>query len=300
MHFGSFWFGTSLLFLEAKTGEMSKLMTSFTLIFLGWALKSLYVTCISTFGTCVLVLMCALGIKSLLMLVLHLVNVTVMLLVILLLWLHRWPFLLVFACWKFCALVPEEIDLHGLGVTCNLLYVMHRGFWALHPFGKVVHSACGKCIQIYTSITDDSWHKLLISQEKLENVSMKDLSSFWGYLARLTCAWTTLYHSSMLQLPCPKLVRRSKWAHTLFDWGLQNSSNFPQIVSNVNFSDGKLQDTYWSMPKSPDHAINFLHFWHSGNAASSYSKIFSHFKHHFKNLWQRPSLTAQSSLGPSV
>ena len=36
-------------------------MTNFTLIFLGWALKSLYVSCISTVGTSILVLMCTLG-----------------------------------------------------------------------------------------------------------------------------------------------------------------------------------------------------------------------------------------------
>ena len=50
-----------------------------------------------------------------------------------------------------------------------------------------------------------------------------------GYLARLNCVCTVLYHSSTLVLPCQKLVRRSKWADTSFDWGLQN---------------GKLQDTY--------------------------------------------------------
>ena len=81
-----------------------------------------------------------------------------------------------------------------------------------------------------------------------------------GYLARLTCICTALYHSSTLLLPCLRLVRRSKQAHISFDWGLQNSSNFPQIVSKVNSSDGKLQETYWSMPKSPLQAITVLNF----------------------------------------
>ena len=170
MHFGSSVFGTSLLFLEAKTGEMSKLMASFTLLFFSWALKSLHVSCISTFWTSILVLMCALGIKLLLVLALHLVTFTTMLLVIWLLWLHRWPLLLVFACWQFCALVPEKVDLCSLGITCNLLYVACSGFGALYLFCKLAHSACGKFIEIYTSITDASWYKLLISQEKPKNV----------------------------------------------------------------------------------------------------------------------------------
>ena len=172
-------------FLEAKTGEMSKHMTSFTVIFLGWALKSFNVSCIFTFGTSILVLMCTLGIKLLLMLVLHLVTFTAMLFVIWLLWFHRWSFLLVFACWQLCVLVPGKIDLHGMGVTCNLFYVVHSGSGALHPFNKLVHFACRKFIQIYTSITDVSWYKLLILQEKPESVSVKDLGSFWGVFSQI-------------------------------------------------------------------------------------------------------------------
>ena len=137
-------------------------------------------------------------------------------------------------------------------------------------------------------------------QEKPENVSVINLGSFWGYFARLTLACTALYHSSTLQLPCLKLGRRSNLACTSLDQGLQNSSNFPQIVSSVNWSDSKLHDTYWSIPKSPDHAIIFLHCRHSGNATSSHSKIFSHLRCHFKNLWQSPSFTVQSTLGPSM
>ena len=90
------------------------------------------------------------------------------------------------------------------------------------------------------------------------NATSQILAVSGGYLARLTC--TALYYSSTLLLPCLKLVRRSKWACTSFDWGLHNSSNFPQIMCKVNSSDGKLHETYWSMPKSPLQAITFLHF----------------------------------------
>ena len=78
---------------------------------------------------------------------------------------------------------------------------------------------------------------------------MQDFICFGGYLARLTWACTTLYHSSTLLLPCLKLVSRSKWTLTSFDYGLQNPLNFPQIVSKVNSSAGKHHETYWSMPK---------------------------------------------------
>ena len=282
MCFGSSWFETSF-FWKQRLVKCPNLWQALHWISFSWAFKSLHVSCISTFWTFILVLMCALGITSLLVLALHLTAFTAMLFVIWLLGLHRWPLLLVFACWQFCALVSEKVDLHGLGITCNLLYVAFSGFGALHPFCKLACSTWR--MQIYTFITDCSWYKLLILQEKPENVSVKDLGRFLGYLARLTCACTALYLSSTLQLPCLKLMRWSKWAHTSFDWGLQNSSNFPQIVCKVNSSDSKLQDMYWSMPKSPDHVITFLHIWHSGNAASSHSNIFPHFKRHFENLW---------------
>ena len=54
------------------------------------------------------------------------------------------------------------------------------------------------------------------------------------------------------------------------------------------------------MPKSPDQAITFLHCCLSGNATSSHSRIFSHLRCHFRNLWYRPSFTVQSILGPSI
>ena len=38
----------------------------------------------------------------------------------------------------------------------------------------------------------------------------------------------------------------------------------------------------------------------SCNAASLHSRMFSHFRRHYKNLWYKPSLTVQSILGPSM
>ena len=103
-----------------------------------------------------------------------------------------------------------------------------------------------------------------------------------GYFARLTWAYTQLYHSSTLFDPWQKLVNKSNLACTSLDWGLQNSSNQDQIVSNSNSSFIKPHDTYWSMQKSPLQAMTFLHCWGSGRAASSHSNKFSHFNFHFK------------------
>ena len=94
-----------------------------------------------------------------------------------------------------------------------------------------------------------------------------------------------LYHSSTLLLPCWKLVSKSKWALTSLDCGLQNSSNLSHIVSKYKSSLGKLQDMYWSIPKSPLQAITFLHFYFSGRASSLHSGMFSHLNIYIRKWW---------------
>ena len=98
------------------------------------------------------------------------------------------------------------------------------------------------------------------SCRKNQNIS---LCKIWaisgGYFVRLTCGCILLYHSSTLLDPWWKLLNKSNLAHTLLDWGLQNSSNPVQIVSNFNSSSVKPQDTYWSIPKSLLQAMTFLH-----------------------------------------
>ena len=125
-------------------------------------------------------------------------------------------------------------------------------------------------------------------------MSLCMISAVWGgYFARLIWACTQLYHSSTLLDPWLKLVSKSNLAHTSLDWGLQNSSNWDQIVSNSNSSLVKPHDMYWPIPKSPLQAINFLHCWSSGRAASSHSCIFSHFSFNFKKPWYKLSFTVQ-------
>ena len=96
------------------------------------------------------------------------------------------------------------------------------------------------------------------SLKKNQKMSVcKILAVSGGYLARLTWACTTLYHSSTLLLPCWKLVRRSNLVCTSFDCGLQKSSNFPHIISRVNWLVGKPQETYWSMQNPQTKLLPF-------------------------------------------
>ena len=145
MCFGSPGFGGSLLFFwKHMLVKCPNLWQALHWYFFGWTLESSYMSCISTFGTSVLVVMCALWVKPLLVVGLHLVIFTAILLVVCLFRLHRWLILLIFAWWQLCVMGPDEIDLHSLWVTCYLFYVMYSGFRALQFFGKLAHSACGK------------------------------------------------------------------------------------------------------------------------------------------------------------
>ena len=124
----------------------------------------------------------------------------------------------------------------------------------------------------------------LIKKQKIS--WCKIFSSLQRVLGQIDLGCPTLYHSSTLQLPCLRLVNRSKWALTSLDWGLQNSSELFLIVSKLNSSLGRFYDTYWSIPKSLLHAITFLHSCFSGRVASSHSSMFMHFFNlHLRNLW---------------
>ena len=182
-----------------------------------------------------------------------------------------------------------------LGVTCHLLDVPGGHLRTLRLLCKLPDLGCGKLVQVYVAVINYLGDKFFIFKEEPKDVPVKDLGCFWGYLAKATWICTALYHSSTDLFPCWKLLSKSNLALTSFNWGLQNSSNLSQMVSV-----DKLQETYWPMPKSPLHIITFLHCLFSGNMASSHSRMFSHLKYHFRNLWYRPSFTVQSILGPSM
>ena len=53
-------------------------------------------------------------------------------------------FLLGFAWWEVSSLMPHEITLCCLGVTCNCFDVSSGWLWRLHLLGKLPHCACRK------------------------------------------------------------------------------------------------------------------------------------------------------------
>ena len=84
-----------------------------------------------------------------------------------------------------------------------------------------------------------------LSLRKNLNMSLCSILAISGvYFAKFTCACTALYHSSMLQFPCQKLVSRSNLALTSLDCSLHYSSYFPHMMSRVNSLEGRFQDTY--------------------------------------------------------
>ena len=202
------------------------------------------------------------------------------------------------ACWEVCVLVLHQIDLCHLGVTCHLLDVSGGHLWTFHFLSKLPDLTCWEIVQIYIAVIYGFRYKFFILEKEPKISLWGILTVSRGYLARPTWVWTALYHSFTNLFPYQKLVRRSNWAFTSFDWGLQNSSNFSQIVSSINSSVDRLQEAYWSMPKSPLKAITFLYFLLSESISSSQSRIFLHFKCHFRNMWYRASLTVQSILRP--
>ena len=128
----------------------------------------------------------------------------------------------------------------------------------------------------------------------------KILAVSHGFLARDNWACTALYLSSTEWLPSMKLVSMANLALSLLVCGLQKSSNLANMTSKLRSSGSKHHDRYWSIPKSPLHAMTFLHFLESGNMASSQSNMFSHFSFHLRNLCYKISFTVQSIFGPSI
>ena len=211
-------------------------MTSFTLKFLGRALKTFNMSRISTLWASLFVFMGILWIKTFLVLSW-------------LLWCSEPAFLWLgglcltngfpfsclpdesSVCWCLMRLICTVC---GSPTTCLIwhtvaleLSILFACYLTLHA-GNFSKSTLPSFMVLDTNSS---------SCKKNQNMSQcKILTVSGGYLARLTSTCTALYHSSTLLLPCLKLVSRSKWALTSFDCGLQNSSNFPHIVSNLSSS----------------------------------------------------------------
>ena len=98
--------------------------------------------------------------------------------------LHKGFSLLVLVCWEVCALVPHQIDLSFLGVTCHLLDVLGGHLWTLHFLCNLPDLACGKLVQVYVTVINCLGDKFLNFQEKPKDVPLKDLGCFWGILSQ--------------------------------------------------------------------------------------------------------------------
>ena len=56
-------------------------------------------------------------------------------------------FLLMFACWEICVLVPHQIDLCHLRITCHLCDVSGSHLWTLHFLSKLSNLTCWELVQ---------------------------------------------------------------------------------------------------------------------------------------------------------
>ena len=186
-------------------------MTRFALKLLGWTLETFNVIWISTLLTSLLVPVNILGIKTLLVMALPFIcnNLATG-------WsrLHKGFSLLVLAYWEVCTLVPHQIDLNHLGVTCHLLIVPGSCLWTLHLLCKLPDLACRKLVQFYVAVINCLGDQFLIFQEKPKDVPVGDLGCFWGVLSQSNLGLYVLYYSSTDLFPWQKLVSKSNLALT--------------------------------------------------------------------------------------
>ena len=96
----------------------------------------------------------------------------------------------------------------------------------------------------------------VMKNQKMSLVRIAAVSG--GYSHNGMCTCISLYHSSMLLLPCQKVVNKSNRACTAFDCGLHKSSNLDHMVCNVTSAVGRTHEMYISSPASPDHWITFF------------------------------------------
>ena len=275
---------------------VSKLMASFMLEFLCRTLKSFHMGGISTLWTPIFILVHISWIKALLVVTWCMGIVLNSMLVTWLFWFNIRFFLLVLSWWYFCVLMPHQTDLHSLWVTSHLLDMVCSCLGAFHFLDKLSYFTSWKFLKIHITIIDGLGYKFLIMQEKPKDVTMQDLCCFWGAFSQIDLSVYCIIPFIHASIASPEACKQIKvGAHFIGLW-FAEFLIFPKIVSRLRSSFYKPQDTYWCIPKSPIQAISFLQFLHSGRAASSHSRIFWHFKHHFKNLVES-SLTSPVHLG---
>ena len=124
---------------------------------------------------------------------------------------HIKLFLLVFACWEICVLVPHQIDLCHLGVTCHLLDVSGGHLWALHFLSKLSDLTCWELVQLYIAVIHGLRYKFFILEKEPKISLQRILAVSGGYLAREPWVWTALYHSSTTCFLARSLLEGQMW-----------------------------------------------------------------------------------------
>ena len=242
-----------LLLLVTKTGKMSKLMASFTLEFLCRALKSFHMGGISTLDCFGLT-------KDFFFL---------------------WFSWVVFLC--------TDASLNWFGTACGSLatcFIWHTVALELSIFLTSCLTLLAKNFSKSTLLSFMVFDKIPHHAGKTKRCHDARFLLFFGVISQIDLSLHCIVPLIYASISLPEALRRSRWTHTSLVCVLQSSTYFPQIVSRLRSSFDKLQDHILGHYQHPPlQATMFLHFWHSGRATSSYSRMFSHFKPHFKNLW---------------
>ena len=140
------------LFLVAQTTEMTKPGAILALVSTGWTSKSLHMWAVTTFVVSVFTGIFFLTCGSLVIIIFssmhlwHSFSLSVFLVMLVCGLPQLKVFLLKLVGWKFCVLVPHQMNLGGLWFTCHLLGVFCCSLWTFHFLGQLPDCACREFI----------------------------------------------------------------------------------------------------------------------------------------------------------
>ena len=158
------WLKRWLLFV-AQAGKMTIFVTGLALTLPGRTLETFYIHGITTFWTSISSFVYLAWIRFLKGWSLILLFIGVPLLMLLSL-LVGMLFQFGLAQWEVRFLMPHEINLSCLGVTCNYFDMSSSWLWRLHFLGMLPHLTCRKLLKINIRISEGLGDKLLIFQKK--------------------------------------------------------------------------------------------------------------------------------------
>ena len=166
---------------------------------------------------------------------------------------------LVLASLEVCVLMSHQTDMSKLWVTCHLLDMPGSCLWTLHFLCKLPDLACGKLVRSILL-------SLIVLETNSSSLRKNQKMSPWGILA---VSWGVLSQSNLGRycivsfinrfVALPEASKQVKAGPYFIPLWLAELFIFPQIVSSISSSLDKLHVTYWSIPKSPFHAITFFY-----------------------------------------